>query len=164
MTSLKPVMLWSVIAISTDWDEFSSNMHDNYVRQFCFVTDKWTLAWRCDFADDDIMHDWPFTQRWEIITSFAKKQPCFTLCRTISVLSDTMLPAPFFEVYFEKLFLKMHQIVELNFHIKFHLILFLVFWTCFYLFSLELKHSFYFQEGYGSLNGLKEQDHLIWFL
>lgn len=72
-----------------------------------------------------------------------------------------MLPAPFFEVYFEKLFLKMHQIVELNFHIKFHLILFLVFWTCFYLFSLELKHSFYFQEGYGSLNGLKEQDHLI---
>ena len=86
-----------------------------------------------------------------------KKQPCFTLWRIIRVLSDTILPAPFFEVYFEKLFLKVHQIVELNFHIKFHLICFWRFGHAFIYFSLKLKHGFYLQEGYGSLNGLKNK-------
>ena len=105
------------------------------------------------------MRHWLFTQSWEIITSFAKKkkQPCFTLWRIIRVLSDTILPAPFFEVYFEKLFLKVHQIVELNFHIKFHLICFWRFGHAFIYFSLKLKHGFYLQEGYGSLNGLKNK-------
>ena len=86
-----------------------------------------------------------------------KKTPCFTLWRIIRVLSDTILPAPFFEVYFEKLFLKVHQIVELNFHIKFHLICFWRFGHAFIYFSLKLKHGFYLQEGYGSLNGLKNK-------
>ena len=64
----------------------------------------------------------------------SQKQPCFTLCRIISVLSDTILP---FSRCISRNYFQKHS--RINFHIKLHLILFLAFWTCFYLFFTRVK-------------------------